>query len=212
MTEPWDIIVVGAGSAGIPTAICAAERGAKVLQLEADEKIGGTLFLSSGQISAAGTKRQKKLGIVDSAEDHYVDAQRIAGNTIDPLLGRLAIDHAGSTYDWLESLGYEPIKAHPVTAGAHEPYLTRRYHWAETAATHILDVLRPVHSKLIAKGSIDLQLNTRMTKLLSDGSGAVTGVEAISSGSLEQYNHILTVCRLHFSLFLFLFWILFGSQ
>ena len=61
MSNQWDVIIVGAGSAGIPSSIFAANRGAKVLQLEASDKIGGTLMLSSGQISAAGTKRQKKI-------------------------------------------------------------------------------------------------------------------------------------------------------
>ena len=55
MSEDWDVIIIGAGSAGIPAAIFAANRGATVLQIEADDKIGGTLMLSSGQISAAGT-------------------------------------------------------------------------------------------------------------------------------------------------------------
>ena len=47
MSDQWDVIVVGAGSAGLPAAIRAAERGARVLQVEADGKVGGTLFLSS---------------------------------------------------------------------------------------------------------------------------------------------------------------------
>ena len=66
MSEDWDVIIIGAGSAGIPAAIFAANRGATVLQIEADDKIGGTLMLSSGQISAAGTKRQKKMGLKSS--------------------------------------------------------------------------------------------------------------------------------------------------
>ena len=55
MSNEWDVIIIGAGSAGIPTAIFAANRGAKVLQIEVSNKIGGTLMLSSGQISAAGS-------------------------------------------------------------------------------------------------------------------------------------------------------------
>ena len=175
MSDQWDVIVVGAGSAGLPATIRAAERGARVLQVEADSKIGGTLFLSSGQISAAGTKRQKKLGIADSAKDHYDDAQRIAEGTIDPTLGKLATDNAGATYDWLEELGYEHFPHMPVAGGAHEPYLTKRYYWAETAAVAIHDVLKPVHDKLVASGKIDLRLNTRMTGIVTDASGAAVG-------------------------------------
>jgi fumarate reductase flavoprotein subunit len=185
MSDMWDVIVVGAGSAGLPAAIRAAERGARVLQIEADSKIGGTLHLSSGQISAAGTKRQKKLGIQDTAQDHYDDAQRIAEGTIDPTLGKLATDNAGATYDWLEDLGYEPFPHMPVAGGAHEPYLTKRYYWAETAAVAIHDVLKPVHDKLVADGKIDLRLSTRMTGIAMDASGAAVGVTVESGGKAE---------------------------
>ena len=188
MADLWDVIVVGAGSAGLPAAIKAAERGARVLQLEADEKIGGTLFLSSGQISAAGTKRQKRLGIEDSAQAFYEDAQRIAGGTIDETLGRLATAESGATYDWLEDIGFEPFAHHPVSAGAHEPFQTRRYHWSEKAAVAIHDVLKPVHDTLIAAGKIELRLKTRMTDLVTDG-GRVVGVTATGpDGKTETFH------------------------
>ena len=90
----WDVIVIGAGSAGLPLAIKAAERGAKVLQLEADYRIGGTLHWSSGQISAAGTKLQRSVGIDDSPDEHFRDAQRIAKDSIDPVVLRTFVDHA----------------------------------------------------------------------------------------------------------------------
>ncbi|MBL8629600.1 MAG: FAD-dependent oxidoreductase, partial [Rhodospirillaceae bacterium] len=51
----YDVIIVGAGTAGIPAAIFAAERGAKVLMIEKSPVIGGTLDRSTGQMSAAGT-------------------------------------------------------------------------------------------------------------------------------------------------------------
>ena len=53
--EQWDTIIIGAGTAGIPAAIFAAERGLKVLVIEKASVIGGTLFVSTGQISGAGT-------------------------------------------------------------------------------------------------------------------------------------------------------------
>ena len=61
----WDFIVAGAGTAGLTTAIFAAQRGARVLLLEAAERIGGTLHWSSAQMSAAGTRRQAQRGIVE---------------------------------------------------------------------------------------------------------------------------------------------------
>ena len=64
--EQRDTIIIGAGTAGIPAAIFAAERGLKVLVIEKASVIGGTLFVSTGQISGAGTVFQERKGIKDS--------------------------------------------------------------------------------------------------------------------------------------------------
>lgn len=176
--KSWDVLVVGAGSAGLPLAISAAERGARVLQIEADHRIGGTLHWSSGQISAAGTRLQKNHGIDDTPDEHYRDAQRIAHDSIDPTVLRLFVDHAASTVDWLMDLGFEPAPGTPVAGEAHEAYSTRRYLWGTRAGISILEALRPHHERLVREGKIDLRLQHRMTELLVDAKGAVRGVRA----------------------------------
>ena len=176
MSEQWDVIVVGAGSAGLPLAIHAAERGARILQIEADDRIGGTLHWSSGQISAAGTRLQRELGIDDIPDEHYEDAQRIAHGLIDPTVLRLFVDNAASVIDWLMDIGFEPAPGMPVAGEAHEPYRTRRYLWGLNAGVSILDVLRPLHERRVAAGRIDLRLGHRLTGLVTRD-GRVTGVE-----------------------------------
>ena len=86
----WDMIVVGAGTTGLPAATFAAKRGGRVLLVEAAGKIGGTLHLSSGQVSAAGTRLQAEKGIEDSPEQHLEEAIRISRGTIDTELARLS--------------------------------------------------------------------------------------------------------------------------
>src|SRR5580765_5634840 len=54
----FDVIVIGAGTAGMPLALWASTRG-KVLVIERGPDVGGTLFLSGGMMSAAGTNLQK---------------------------------------------------------------------------------------------------------------------------------------------------------
>ena len=76
-----DVLVVGAGTAGIPAAVYAARRGAKVVLLEGQDKIGGTLHVSSGHMSAGGTRLQAERGISDSGEAHYDDVMRISRGT-----------------------------------------------------------------------------------------------------------------------------------
>ena len=182
MDDLWDIICVGAGSAGLPLAIQAAGRSARILQIEADSRVGGTLYWSSGQIAAAGTRLQREHGIADSPDEHYADAQRIAHDTIDPVVLRLFVDNAAGLLDWLMDLGFKPAPGTPVAGEAHEPYRTRRYQWGTQAALSILDVLRPVHEALVNEGKIDLRLGHRMRKLTTDHNGAVNGVEVEAPG------------------------------
>lgn len=185
--HPWDLIVVGAGSAGLPLAIRAAERGGRVLQLEADSRIGGTLHWSSGQISAAGTRLQAEHGIEDSPAAHYRDAQRIARGSIDPVVLRRFVHEAAPAVDWLMDLGFEPAPGTPVVGEAHEPYDTRRYLWGRDKALSILAVLRPVHERLVRAGRIDLRLQHRMTRLVTDARGAVVGVRAATANGEFEF-------------------------
>jgi len=44
----YDVIIVGAGAAGLMTAIQAAEAGLKVLLLEGQQKVGAKILMSGG--------------------------------------------------------------------------------------------------------------------------------------------------------------------
>ncbi len=176
MTEDWDVIVVGAGTAGIPTAIFAGQRGAHVLLIEADERIGGTLHWSTGQMTAAGTKMQKKLGIDDHPDWHWDDCYRISKGEIHPVLGRLAIDEAATSFDWLTDNGFEPAVGTPVAGFGHEPHRVRRYAWGENGGVSVLETMEPLLDAQIGRGTVTLSLETRMTRLIVEA-GAVVGVE-----------------------------------
>lgn len=176
----YDLIVVGAGSAGIPAGIFAAKRGAKVLMLEAAPVPGGTLFLSTGQMSAAGTQLQQQRGIQDSADLHYDDVMRISRNTADPELVRLAVDEAAATFDWLMELGFSPLPEHPVLGQAHEPYSRKRYAWGENGGRDVLAALRTELNPLIEPKQITLLTESPVTALLTNESGAVIGVRTRS--------------------------------
>ena len=183
----WDVIIIGAGSSGIPAAIFAAQRGARVLQVEADNRIGGTLHWSSGQMAAAGTSVQAKLGIEDSPQAHYDDVQRITGNTMDPILGKLAIDNAADTIEWLFELGFELAPGSPEAGVVHEPYTVRRYYWGTNEGISVLDALRPSYEKLVAENKITLKMGTKMTSLIVEND-EVTGIRATRDGESSDYH------------------------
>lgn len=69
-----DIVIVGAGATGIPAAIGAAERGYKVLVVDANYDIGGHAMVSMGNTAlGGGNAMQKKYGIKDSPEQVFKD-------------------------------------------------------------------------------------------------------------------------------------------
>lgn len=193
---PYDVLVVGGGNAGMPTAIFAAQRGAKVLILDAAGQLGGTLHLSSGQMSAAGTKLQKSKGIVDTPDIFYNDVMRISHNTADPVMTRLAVDNSAETFDWLTDRGLDVFPEHPVTGTTHEPYSRERYAWGQSGGRSILRILDAEIEPLVASGKVTVQLNTRVKELTKDKSGRVVGVVAMDGdGKLVRYaarNVVLT--------------------
>ena len=192
----YDLIVIGAGTAGIPAAIFAAARGARVLMLDAANDIGGTLHLSTGQMSAAGTKLQATLGIVDSASAHFDDVMRISKGTADPELVRLAVDNAATTFDWLMDHGFKPLPDHPVLGLGHEPYSQKRYYWGAEGGRTILAVLRRELQPWVDQGRVDVSLSTPVTALLTNDAGDIDAVR-VKSGLAETVfrgRHVLLAC------------------
>lgn len=184
----YDVIVVGGGNAGLPTAIFAAERGARVLIIEAAGLLGGTLHLSSGQMSAAGTRLQAAKGIEDTPQSHYDDVMRISKNTADPDVLRLAVFNAADTFDWITEAGLTVDESHPIRGTTHEPYSNPRYAWAGEGGRSILKVLNQALEQPIADGRVSVLLNTAVTGLMQDDSGAAIGVIAEDeSGTGQSY-------------------------
>ena len=185
----WDLIVIGAGTAGLPAAIFAARRGARVLLLEASAQLGGTLHLSTGQMSAAGTKLQKSKGIVDTAKDHYDDVIRISRGTANPELVRLSVFNQGSTLDWLMDNGFEVMPDQPILGFGHEPYLNRRYQWGPEGGVSILKVLEREIAPEISSGRIAFLSRHEAKELVLGNGGRVTGV-ITKDDSGKQHRHI----------------------
>ena len=182
----WDLIVVGAGTAGLPAAIFAAERGARVLVLDAADRIGGSLLLANGQMSAAGTRVQKQKGIVDTPDLHFEDVMRISNNTADPTLVRLAVDNAAETFDWLMDGGFQMVPSHPVAGNAHEPYSQLRYYWGVRNGLSIVEVLERAMQPALESARVVLGLQSRVTELIQAPDGAVRGVVAVHSDGTAQ--------------------------
>jgi len=176
MSGTWDIVIVGAGTTGMPAAIKASERGAKVLVIDAADKVGGTLHLSSGSLSAAGSSLQKAKGIDDTPEKHFQESIRINHGTGEFDKLKLWQENSAGTLEWLLSIGMEYPDNQPVAAAGHEPYDTARITTPVNAGKAYVEVIQPAFEKVLESGNVELRLNTRMRELIVEADGSVGGV------------------------------------
>ena len=193
----WDVIVIGAGSSGMPTALFSARRGAKVLVIEHSGAVGGTLRIAPAQMSAAGTKLQKSLGINDTPEEHFADAMRISRGTIDQDLAKLAIWNAAETFDWLMDGGFDLMPECPSKGNTHEPFGKARYYWGKEFGWSILKVVEPQLIAEVETGNLTILLRHEALSLVQEDDGAVTGLVARDFHGEERsyagHNIVMTI-------------------
>tara|TARA_R110002049_G_scaffold115854_14_gene268095 strand:- start:2976 stop:4409 length:1434 start_codon:yes stop_codon:yes gene_type:complete len=181
----FDLIVIGGGTAGIPIAICAADRGANVLIVEKAHQVGGTLFMSHGEMAAANTVFQKAQNIDDSSQLFYDDIMRINKGTSDPALTRLWADYGGETIDWLAKNGFKTAQGTPVRGKSYDPFETARYLWGDAQGISILNVLQPMLARHVGRGNIKVLVSTEVTDLIRDRAGEVRGIVAKSDDGVR---------------------------
>jgi succinate dehydrogenase/fumarate reductase flavoprotein subunit len=180
----YDVVVVGAGTAGIPCALTAADNGARVLLVDKADVVGGTLHVSGGHMSAAGARRQRERGIDDTPDEHYDDIRRISLGTAPQTLTRLAVAHAADTVDWLADHGFEFAAETPRIVYGHEPYTRARTYYGPDAGLSILAVLERMLQPHVAAGTVQLWLGCPVTSLAVQR-GRVVGVVAQRAGAPE---------------------------
>jgi urocanate reductase len=188
-----DVVVVGAGGAGLPAAIMARDQGASVIVVEANHDVGGHAMLSGGRIPlGGGTSLQRKLDIEDSADQVYLDHTN--HNTpqfrhVDRDLVRTWADENVPTMEFLLENGviFEDEPSEIVNFGT-VPRLFRTKRFSDDLKDTIAGrpgsgLARHLERSARAKG-VTFLLSHRMTRILREGqvSGRVTGISADTDG------------------------------
>jgi len=169
--EAWDmevdVVIVGAGAAGLAAAIEAADSGAQTMVLEKQASgFDCSSALSAGIISFAGTDLQKKLGIEDSNNKLRQDIMDIGEWKSDPKLVSTYVSNQLDTYKWLTKLGVK-WGACDRGAGMSVP----RGH--STDPVQLIRILTET-----AKGrGVKIRYQARVTGLLTDKEKRVIGVK-----------------------------------
>ncbi len=191
-----DVIIVGAGLAGLSAAITAADAGASVLVVDKHYKIGGSAMGAGGSFSAAGSRLQREKGIADTPAMHIEDANRIGKGKADPDLLRLYCEQAAPTQVWLERLGVVFDPKGPRFAPEHELYKTPRTCDAQGAGPGFIAALGRQLDTRIGAGSVRLRGETTAERLIVEG-GRVVGLRVIDDDGRPQRlmaPHVILAC------------------
>lgn len=179
--EP-DVIVVGAGMAGLVASVRAAELGAKVLVLEQNYRVGGSANTAGGSISGACYQIQKDAGIEDSPELFYQDFVNLGGGEqyMNTEIAKVHAERSGEAIDWLQQdVGVE--FSDKVDSGSYLTMDINRVTYTAGGASSgggsyfvrgLMNKLQPY----IDAGQVQLCLDTLVTDITLNDAGDVTGV------------------------------------
>ncbi|KAI7254636.1 hypothetical protein KC345_g11238, partial [Hortaea werneckii] len=105
LKDKYDIIIVGAGGAGMSAALEAKANGMNPVILEKMPVAGGNTTKSSSGMNASQTKFQKEQGIEDSNDLFYEETLKGGHDTNNKEMLRFFVDNSASAIDWLDSIG-----------------------------------------------------------------------------------------------------------
>jgi len=166
-----DVVVAGAGGAGVTAALAAAERGLSVVLLEGSETFreDSNTAMSTSMVPAAGTRQQREAGVEDTAELFLEDIQLKTAGTVDPTVARTLVDVAPVLIDWLaEAWG---IDLELVTDFNYPGHSRHRCHSVPDRAGSTL--LRLLLGAVAQRDEIALVCPARLDGIVADVDGSV---------------------------------------
>jgi hypothetical protein len=193
-----DVVVIGSGAMGMPSAIRARDAGASVIVVETNWEVGGRALVSAGQVDlGGGTSDQVAAGIVDSPDSVFQDlmdwsilmTHGVADykyNDTDVI--RAYADNSVNSYNFLLANGWTPGELFNRTMSTGLSATRTRYSVIEGSEIHGAfsprgsqgsAFLRPLEASARTKG-VEFMLNRHVDSIFRENptSGRVLGVRA----------------------------------
>lgn len=181
-----DVVVIGAGGAGVAAAVEAYDAGAKVVLLEKMGVIGGTTATSQGMVGAYESQFTKEKDVHYTFEEMYSNLMSNASYRLDPTLTTVTIEQSGAAVDFMADrlgmnfydviVGYGPLQMMHLIEGAGP-------------------AMRTAMENTLASTEIDLMLETEATEILMNEDGSVKGVKAVRGvDTVYVYADSVIVC------------------
>lgn len=170
----FDVIVVGAGFAGLAAALEASKAGASVVVLRRRNPFASNSALGGGSFALVDTPLQREKGIRDSAELFAEDILKANRHSIPRDVVMTAAQQSVQLYEWMIELG---AQFYEVTL----------YPGHSVARVHLESGLDGANTlRLLLKGVMsegaDVRLSMVAEHLIINNSNEVEGVQAASPG------------------------------
>lgn len=183
-TEAAEVMVVGAGVAGLMAALSAAEAGAKTILLEKSAKFNAR----GGHNAALNSQIQQAEGLKYDPAQVVRDLVRWGGNKVDSSLVMLWAQNCSQIMDYMIELAAKSnIKM--IRWGNDVPTA----YYPEYKTVHIFGAMDQtilagmLEKEAIAKGAV-IHYSTPAAQLIRQGDGRVSGVIAGVAGNYTQFN------------------------
>ena len=178
----FDVVILGAGTGGLVTAIEAADLGLKPVVLEKMECSAGNSLYASGGIAAWGTSQQKEEGRNETKESFREDMMKVSEYRADPALVGAYVNHIPEDKKKKKKQGVKFSKI------GKKPWpLNYRMHNVDgqglTGGARLVRYLL----EACEKRNIPIIYNTKAIELLTNDAGRVIGVRA--QGDLHKTDY-----------------------
>ena len=174
-----EVVVVGAGAAGLSAALAAQEMNANVLVLEKGGITGGSTVRSGGKILAAGTPWQEKQGYTDSAEMMY---EYLMSFDRDDIMNEELVmtfsKGSAENLQWLEDRGVQVQDVEYIHSALTPWRVHNTMGGGGQTSGHGGQITAPLTNRYEGNGG-KIVYNCRATELITNEAGTVVGVKAV---------------------------------
>lgn len=176
--ESFDVVVVGAGTAGLCAAVRSAELGMKTVLLEVNPNVGGTSAMTEG-IFAVGTAMAEAEGSTVTVDEAVLSIEEYCHWTNNEAVTRAFVSRSAGTIDWMleQGISFSGI----LTLSDPTVKTWHIYDGYGTRATEIL------LDRAIELG-VEVRTRSNGKQLVTAEDGSVTGVIAEDENGNTLYN------------------------